>query len=217
MVKSYGVVAHEILLSYPGTGGTLYSIFYSQVPSPKSQVPSPSRLTKNLTSNLFWIFREKHAEEVDTASGDFVKFTRPERIVYVAPVTQIALLGDIRRGNKGRGDFVTVRSNVHSETIHCLTKCLITLIYRSWRWHEKINTYILMERRCLKFVFTKLNFLKPEMANLCRKQEAAWLYDVEDERSLILDITFVKVILSIAMIYISVVKLMIFCLIPTRF
>ena len=42
------VVAHEILLSSPGTGGTFYSLFSilfqgprSQVPSPKSQVPSP--------------------------------------------------------------------------------------------------------------------------------------------------------------------------------
>ena len=37
------VVAHEILLSSPGTGGTLYSLF----PGPRSQVPSPSpnRLT----------------------------------------------------------------------------------------------------------------------------------------------------------------------------
>ena len=31
----------EILLSSPGTGGTLYSLFYSRVPGPRSQVPSP--------------------------------------------------------------------------------------------------------------------------------------------------------------------------------
>ena len=45
------MVAPGILLSSPGTGGTLYSLFYSQVPGPRSQVPvpvpspSPSRLT----------------------------------------------------------------------------------------------------------------------------------------------------------------------------
>ena len=41
------VMACEILLSSPGTGGTLYSIPRSQVPGPESQVPSPSpsRLT----------------------------------------------------------------------------------------------------------------------------------------------------------------------------
>ena len=48
------------------------------------------------------------------APADSIKFTRAERVAYVSSVTKATLLGDIRGGNKGGGDFV--RCNVHSET-----------------------------------------------------------------------------------------------------
>ena len=47
------LVAHEILLSSPGTGGTFYSLFsIFQVPFPISKVPSPKAQSKSLDKNI---------------------------------------------------------------------------------------------------------------------------------------------------------------------
>ena len=66
----------------------------------------------SLTSNLFCICREEHAEIVDVgkASTDSVKFTPRKWMSNVTTMTETTLTGHIRGGDKGGGDSVIVKN-----------------------------------------------------------------------------------------------------------